>query len=69
MDPSTTSITDYVQAVLPPRAQVRWRTLPGGTAYSEEVSIPEGVPRNFQGTLVFEIQKGGRVEVRVEDEG
>lgn len=69
MFPRVSSGDSFIQTPLPARVTVRWRTRPDGMVYSEEVSIPEGVPRNFQGTLVFEIQEGGRVEVRVEDEG
>ena len=55
----------FIQVPLPPRVMVRWRT-PDGVTHHEEVKVPEGLARRFRGTLRFDIQRDGHVEVRVD---
>ena len=56
---------EFIDVPLPRQATVSWRTRDGVTV-KREVEIPEGLPRNFKGTLVFELFQDGQVEVRVE---
>ena len=68
MSPDVWKSHNNIQTPLPPQVQVRWRS-PDGVTHRKEIKVPEPVPRNFRGRLVFEIKKGGRVEVRVQNEG
>jgi hypothetical protein len=63
--PGGNSWDSFIRARILRRVIVRWRTL-DGIPHREEVKVPEDLPRRFRGTLRFEIQQDGHVEVRVE---